>query len=157
MLRGALPDEPRPSQGDIRASGAGTSTSEWLAALPKVELYVHHIGATSLDILAALAARHPEAGVPADAEALAGFYDFTDFAHFLRVYAAVSRLLTTPEDVYLLTIGNLADLAAQHVRYAEVTVTPNGPMSTGVRRVSGCGGVAAQVPCRRGGGVRLWP
>lgn len=134
MLRGAVPDEPRPSRRDRRESGAGTWTSDWLAALPKVELHVHHIGATSLDTLAALAARHPEAGVPTDVEALAGFYEFTDFAHFLRVCAAVSRLLATPEDVYLLTVGNLADLATQHVRYAEVTVTPNGPMSTGVPR-----------------------
>lgn len=109
-------------------------SDDWIAAAPKVELHVHHIGATSLSTLADLAARHPEVGVPTDPEALATFYEFTDFDHFLRVYAAVSRLLTTPEDVYRLTVGNLADLAAQHVRYAEVTVTPNGILTEGVPR-----------------------
>lgn len=106
----------------------------WIAAVPKIELHVHHIGATSAGTLAELAVRHPDAGVPTDPSALEEFYRFTDFDHFLRVYAAVSRLLSTPEDVYRLTVGNLADLAAQQVRYAEVTVTPNGILSAGVPR-----------------------
>ena len=106
----------------------------WIAAAPKIELHVHHIGATSLHTLADLAARHPGSGVPTDPSALEQFYQFTDFDHFLRVYAAVSRLLSSPEDVYRLTVGNLADLAAQQVRYAEVTVTPNGILTAGVPR-----------------------
>ncbi|MDF8265988.1 adenosine deaminase [Luteipulveratus flavus] len=106
----------------------------WVADLPKVELHVHHIGATAPHTVAALAARYPDAGVPSDLDALERFFAFTDFAHFLRVYAAVSRLLRTPEDVYELTIGNLLDLARQNVRYAEVTVTPNGPLACGVPR-----------------------
>jgi adenosine deaminase len=119
---------------ELTAASATQTTDEWIAAAPKVELHVHHIGATSLSTLARLAARHPGAGVPTDPEALERFYDFTDLAHFLRVYAAVSRLLTTPGDVYQLTVGNLADLAAQQVRYAEVTVTPNGLLAAGVPR-----------------------
>lgn len=111
-----------------------TYSDDWIAAAPKVELHVHHIGATSLGTLADLAARHPDVGVPTDPQALATFYEFTDFDHFIRVYLAVSRLLTTADDVYRLTVGNLADLAAQQVRYAEVTVTPNAILAEGVPR-----------------------
>jgi aminodeoxyfutalosine deaminase len=107
---------------------------EWVAGLPKVELHVHHIGATAPHTVAELARRYPDAGVPGDVAELEKFYEFTDFDHFLRVYLAVSQLLRTPEDVYDLTVGNLADLADQHVRYAEVTVTPNGPLACGVPR-----------------------
>jgi len=37
-----------------------------------------------------VAARHPEAGVPADADELITFYRFRDFAHFLAVLGAVA-------------------------------------------------------------------
>ncbi|WP_230208220.1 adenosine deaminase [Microlunatus sp. Gsoil 973] len=113
---------------------APTYSDAWISAVPKVELHVHHIGATSADTLADLAARHPDAGVPTDPQALQAFYEFTDFDHFLRVYAAISRLLSTPEDVLHLTIGNLAESAAQNVRYVEVTVTPNPILTAGVTR-----------------------
>ena len=42
----------------------------WIAAVPKIELHVHHLGATSAHTVADLAAAHPEAGVPADPAAL---------------------------------------------------------------------------------------
>lgn len=106
----------------------------WLSELPRVELHVHQVGATTPHTLAALAGRYPDAGVPSDPEALQPFYAFTDFDHFLRVYAAVSQLLRTPEDVYEITVANLADLAAQNVRCVEMTVTPNGPLGRGVPR-----------------------
>lgn len=120
---------------DQGAAGEDPADSvAWVTQLPKVELHVHHIGATAPHTVVKLAQRYPDAGVPGDLEQLERFYEFTDFDHFLRVYQSVSRLLRTPEDVYELTVGNLADLADQRVRYAEITVTPNGPLACGVPR-----------------------
>lgn len=98
---------------------------EFIAGLPKAELHVHHVGAASPAIVAELAARHEgSTPVPADADLLAEFFTFRDFAHFIEVYLAVVDLIRDPEDLWALTYGVGRDLAAQHVRYAELTVTP---------------------------------
>ncbi|KYH46359.1 hypothetical protein AZH51_10055 [Branchiibius sp. NY16-3462-2] len=110
------------------------ATKRWVHNLPKVELHLHHVGATAPRTVCELAAKYPDAGVPTDLDELARFYEFTDFGHFLSVYKRVSKLLRTPQDVYELTSGNLQDLADQKVRYAEVTVTVNWPLRNGVPR-----------------------
>jgi aminodeoxyfutalosine deaminase len=98
--------------------------SPFIAALPKAELHVHHIGSASPRIVADLAARHPGT-VPEDPAALADFFAFRDFAHFIEVYLAVVDLVRTPEDVRLLTYEVARELAhGQSVRYAELTCTP---------------------------------
>ncbi len=100
------------------------SLSGFIAGLPKAELHVHHVGSASPQIVAELAARHPGV-VPADPEALARFFEFRDFAHFIEVYLAVVALLRTPEDIRLLTYEVARELAeGQRVRYAELTCTP---------------------------------
>ena len=96
----------------------------FIAGLPKAELHVHHVGSASPRIVAELAARHPDSKVPTDPEALADYFTFTDFAHFIQVYLSVVDLIRTPEDVRLLTFEVARDLARQEVRYAELTVTP---------------------------------
>ncbi|HEV7628496.1 MAG TPA: adenosine deaminase [Streptomyces sp.] len=104
----------------------------FIAGLPKAELHVHHVGSASPRIVAELAARHPDSRVPADAAALADFFTFTDFAHFIEVYLAVVDLLRDAEDVRLLTYEIARDLARQQVRYAELTVTPFSSTSRGI-------------------------
>ncbi|MGW7822960.1 adenosine deaminase [Streptomyces puniciscabiei] len=96
----------------------------FIAGLPKAELHVHHVGSASPRIVSELAARHPDSKVPSDPEALADFFTFTDFAHFIDVYLSVVDLIRTPEDIRLLTYEVARDLARQQVRYAELTVTP---------------------------------
>ncbi len=103
---------------------AGTGLAAYIAGLPKAELHVHHVGSASPRIVADLAARHPDSPVPTDPEELTRFFTFTDFAHFIDVYLAVVDLITTPEDVRLLTYEVAQELAAQRVRYAELTMTP---------------------------------
>ncbi|GAA0478041.1 adenosine deaminase [Streptomyces sp. NPDC046215] len=96
----------------------------FVAGLPKAELHVHHVGSASPRIVAELAARHPDSPVPTDPEALADFFTFRDFAHFIEVYLSVVDLIRDAEDVRLLTFEVARDMARQNIRYAELTVTP---------------------------------
>ncbi|MYV50172.1 adenosine deaminase [Streptomyces sp. SID2888] len=109
---------------DHRAVPVPRDPHAFIAGLPKAELHVHHVGSASPRIVAELAARHPDSKVPTDPEALADYFTFTDFAHFIDVYLSVVDLVRTPEDVRLLTYEVARDLARQQVRYAELTVTP---------------------------------
>ncbi|QNP65572.1 adenosine deaminase [Streptomyces genisteinicus] len=101
-----------------------TDLHPFIAGLPKAELHVHHVGSASPRIVSELAARHPDSRVPTDPEALADYFTFTDFAHFIDVYLSVVDLIRTPEDVRLLTFEVARDMARQNIRYAELTVTP---------------------------------
>lgn len=74
-------------------------------------------------IVGELAHRHPGV-VPSDPDLLREFYTFRDFAHFIDVYLAVVDLIRGPEDVRLLTFEVARELAAQNVRYVELTCTP---------------------------------
>jgi aminodeoxyfutalosine deaminase len=95
----------------------------FIAGLPKVELHVHHVGSASPAIVAELAGRHPGT-VPTDPDALRDFFTFRDFDHFIERYLAVANLVVTTEDVRLLTYGVATEMAAQGIRYAELTATP---------------------------------
>jgi hypothetical protein len=92
--------------------------------VPKVELHLHLVGSASPATVSRLADRHGSAVVPVDQTALRSFFEFTDFLHFIEVYIAVNALVTTGEDIADLVDGSAADLAAQNVRYAEMTITP---------------------------------
>jgi len=103
----------------------------FVAGLPKAELHVHHIGSASPRIVSELAARHPGT-VPSDLDALREFYTFRDFGHFIEVYLAVVDLLKEPEDIRLLTYEVATEMAAQQIRYAELTLTPWTSVQTGI-------------------------
>ncbi|WP_236072977.1 adenosine deaminase [Streptomyces tardus] len=109
---------------DRAGRGDRRDLTAFIAGLPKAELHVHHVGSASPRIVAELAARHPESKVPADAEALGDYFTFRDFAHFIDVYLSVVDLIKDEEDVRLLTYEVARDMAAQNIRYAELTVTP---------------------------------
>ncbi|TDV40334.1 adenosine deaminase [Actinophytocola oryzae] len=97
---------------------------DFIEQLPKPELHVHLVGSASLDTVLELARRHPDQDVPTERERLRAFYEFTDFAHFIDVYVKVTSLVVTGADITALAVGLARDLAANRVRYAEVTVTP---------------------------------
>src|SRR5690348_10349807 len=97
--------------------------ARFVSALPKAELHLHLVGSASPDTVLALARRHPDGGVPTEANALAEFYRFTDFAHFLQIYSRVNLLVRTGADVVTLLDGMARQLAASRVRWAEVQVT----------------------------------
>ncbi|MFI1798657.1 adenosine deaminase [Streptomyces sp. NPDC020379] len=104
----------------------------FIAGLPKAELHVHHVGSASPRIVAELAARHSDSPVPTDPEALADFFTFRDFAHFIQVYLSVVDLIRDAEDVRLLTYEVARDMARQNIRYAELTVTPYSSTRRGI-------------------------
>ena len=95
----------------------------WIRTLPKVELHVHLEGSLSPTTIGALAARH---GVDLSIvwpDGLPERLSFVDFDDFIRQFAFGVSLLRTGDDV-LASIDALAsDLAANNVRYAEVTST----------------------------------
>jgi aminodeoxyfutalosine deaminase len=97
---------------------------EFIDALPKVELHLHHVGSASPRTVLELAARHPDSRLPRSEEELRAFFEFRDFRHFAEVYDAVNDVVRTPEDVATLVVGAARDLAAQNGRYVELTVTP---------------------------------
>ena len=113
--------QPRPS----------AALEAFIANLPKAELHVHHVGSASPAIVAELAARHP-GRVPSDPDALAEYFTFTDFAHFIDLYLSVVDLVRTPEDIWTLTHGIAQELARQQVRYVELTCSPVTNVRAGV-------------------------
>ncbi|NYT95126.1 adenosine deaminase [Salinispora sp. H7-4] len=116
-----------------------TDLSTFIAGLPKVELHVHHVGSASPRIVAELAARHEgRSPVPADPEALADYFAFRDFAHFVEIYLSVVDLIRDQEDVWLLTHEVARELARQQVRYAELTVTPYSHVRRGIPAPAFC-------------------
>ncbi|MGC4893611.1 adenosine deaminase [Micromonospora sp. DT31] len=116
-----------------------TDLPTFIAGLPKVELHVHHVGSASPRIVAELAARHEgRSPVPADPQALADYFAFRDFAHFVEVYLSVVDLVRDADDVWLLTHEVARELARQQVRYAELTVTPYSHVHRGIPAPAFC-------------------
>ncbi|MEW2431698.1 adenosine deaminase [Micromonospora sp. NPDC047644] len=116
-----------------------TDLSTFIAGLPKVELHVHHVGSALPRTVAELATRHEgRTPVPADPDALASYFEFRDFAHFVEVYLSVVDLIRDPEDVWILTHEVARELARQQVRYAELTITPYSHVRRGIPAPAFC-------------------
>ncbi|HEX9999900.1 MAG TPA: adenosine deaminase [Actinoplanes sp.] len=119
-----------------------TDLTSFIAGLPKVELHVHHVGSASPRIVAELAARHEgKSPVPADPAALADYFAFRDFAHFIEVYLTVVDLIRDDQDVWTLTYEVARELAGQQVRYAELTVTPYSSVKRGIPAPAFCAAI----------------
>jgi len=93
-----------------------TDLASFIAGLPKAELHVHHVGSASPRIVAELAARHEgNSPVPADPAALADYFAFRDFGHFIEVYLSVVDLIRDAEDVRKLTYEIAREMGRQRV------------------------------------------
>jgi aminodeoxyfutalosine deaminase len=100
---------------------------------PLAELHLHLQGAIRPATLLELARRH-RIPLPADnLDGLRNWFRFRDFAHFVEVYAVLRACLVEPADYELVTCELGAELAAQGVRYAEVTFTPGPEVYRGPR------------------------
>jgi adenosine deaminase len=90
-----------------------------LEAMPKVEIHVHLEGAADAETVYRMAQRNRVALPVATLAEWKRFYEFTDFNHFLEVYAAASRCIRSPDDFALLAEQFLAHQARQNIRYSE--------------------------------------
>lgn len=100
------------------------SLTDFIRAIPKVELHVHLEGSIRPATLLKLARRH-NISLPADSvDGLRAWYTFVDFPHFIEVYLAISNCLRTPDDIELIAREFLTGQAEQRILYSEVTFTP---------------------------------
>jgi len=134
-----------------------TDLTSFIAGLPKAELHVHHVGSASPRIVAELAARHEgDTPVPADPAALADYFAFSDFGHFIEVYLSVVDLIRDDEDVRTLTYEIARELARQQVRYAELTITPYSHVRRGIPAPAFCAAIEdARSGAQRDFGIDL--
>jgi aminodeoxyfutalosine deaminase len=93
--------------------------------MPKAELHIHLEGAIQPRTVLELAKRHHRMdSLPGDTvEALQNWFRFTDFPHFVEIYVTIQSLLRSADDFALIAYENGADMAAQNIRYRELTVT----------------------------------
>jgi aminodeoxyfutalosine deaminase len=109
-----------------------TSLHRYLRAAPKAELHVHLEGSIQPATLLMLARRNGVALPAGDVEGLRRWFAFRDFHHFIEVYVAITRCLKTRDDYELVAYEHGAEMARQHVRYAEVTFSPSTHAALGV-------------------------
>ena len=96
---------------------------EWLELLPKVELHVHLEGSMSVATVRELTERH---GVDPSRTWPDGFpevFSFDGFPSFAAQYFYGLSLLRSADDLATITDDLAVTLAAQNVRYAEITTT----------------------------------
>lgn len=102
-----------------------TGLIDYLAAAPKAELHVHLEGTIRPETAFELARRNG-ISLPVDnAEELRRTFVYRDFAHFIENFLLLTRCLKTSEDFEQIVYELGEELARQHVRYAEVNVTPS--------------------------------
>jgi aminodeoxyfutalosine deaminase len=89
--------------------------TEFVAAMPKVELHVHLVGSVGMR-------EHRPHICPR----------FGSFAEFATAYGARSRMLRSGADVEAAVVAMASGLAHSRVRYAEVTVTPHSHLVAGI-------------------------
>jgi aminodeoxyfutalosine deaminase len=93
----------------------------YLEEVPKAELHVHLEGAIRPETMLLLAQRNKVALPVTTVEEARKWFAYRDFPHFVQIFFAISRCLKTAEDYELIAYEFGAEMARQHVRYAEVT------------------------------------
>ena len=106
---------------------AKNSLGKYIQEMPKAEIHIHLEGSIQPQTVLTLAERNNMLDtLPShDVEGLAKWFTFKDFKHFIKVYLTIQDLLRTPDDFSLIVYECGADMAAQNIRYREVTVTPH--------------------------------
>lgn len=102
-----------------------TQTKQFVASMPKAEIHIHLEGAIQPETVLKLAERHHRLDrLPStDVADLKNWFTFTDFPHFVQIYVTIQDMLRTAEDFSLIAYENGADMAAQNIRYRELTFT----------------------------------
>jgi adenosine deaminase len=100
---------------------------QFIHDMPKAELHIHLEGAVSPQTLLKLAERHNMMDrLPGDdIETLQAWFTFKNFDNFATIYLTIQDMIRSAEDFSLLAYENGAEMAAQNIRYREITVTPH--------------------------------
>jgi adenosine deaminase/aminodeoxyfutalosine deaminase len=98
-----------------------TSIEQYIASLPKAELHLHLEGCVDADTLWELAVRQNSPLVAQGRAALNDADSIIDFRGFADAWSRARRHLLESADFELATYRTLQSLAAQCVRYAEIT------------------------------------
>ena len=88
--------------------------------MPKAELHLHLEGSIRPPVAVRVAARH---GVRLSEEDLRQRYGCGNFAEFIEAFKWVTSLVRDPEDFAVIAADLAEQLLAQHVTYAEVTLS----------------------------------
>lgn len=98
---------------------------------PKIELHVHLEGTVRAPTLLEIAQRN-DVALPADTAAgLAGLYEFTDFAHFIKVWTLTTSALRTTADFRQVVVDYAAEAARHGAVYIEGIFSPSEPVARG--------------------------
>ncbi|MEL7675407.1 MAG: adenosine deaminase, partial [Chloroflexota bacterium] len=100
------------------------SLAEYIRAMPKAELHVHLEGTVRPETLLELAAGNGVSLPASDVDGLRRWYAFRDFDHFVAVYTVICGCLRRPGDFMRAAYEYGRSMAAQNIRYAEVTFSP---------------------------------
>ncbi len=95
----------------------------YLQLVPKAELHVHLEGSIHPSTLLTLARRNNVTMPVSTLAEMREWFRFRDFPHFIEIYSAITQCLKTAEDYELIAYEFGVEMARQHVRYAEVTVS----------------------------------
>jgi adenosine deaminase len=93
--------------------------------MPKVELHLHLEGAIPADAMWTLIERHGGDPEVPDQAALAGRFEYRDFAHFISTWEWKLKFHTTLDDYRFLAEAVARDLARQGHTYVEAFVSPS--------------------------------
>ncbi len=104
-------------------AGLDLADRDWLRAMPKVELHVHLEGSMSVATVRELTERHGVDPTPIWPDGFPDAFSFDGFPSFAAQYFYGLSLLRSAEDLATITDDLATTLAAQHVRYAEITTT----------------------------------
>ncbi|MEM7126122.1 MAG: adenosine deaminase [Chloroflexota bacterium] len=118
--------ETQPPREHLSSHPLSSEMAGLIREMPKAEIHIHLEGAIQPEVVLTLAERHDMMHtLPAsDVEGLSQWFTFTDFPHFVEIYFAISNLLRTADDFAAIAYACGQDMAAQNIRYRELTVTP---------------------------------
>ena len=124
------------TQPDNESISLSPALDALIRQIPKVELHVHLEGSIVPELALRLAARRNVRlpGADQGVDGLRRAYRFRDFRSFIEVYLALSSTLQQAEDFADAVFGVAEQLAAQQVRWAEMTFTPMTHVTRGAPR-----------------------
>lgn len=115
----------------------------FIERMPKVELHLHLEGAVAPRTFLALSRRNGITLPVRTEQELADLFHYHDFHAFLGTFMALAATIVRGEDFELLAFELGMELAAQHVIYAEVMISPMQHVRRGVDLREALAGAAA--------------